>query len=201
MTFMPWMHANDIYICIWDGGSLGLIVWGSRGLHLCYYCFMWMYLEWACSLTCHPSLWHYQLPGFSTSGGLSACLNGSTLVDCLPFPCREYRGWAKTHHFLFTSTFPWFPVFPPLLTPRQYSALDCCLLGLLFNNNNIYICISHMGDLNLQAWWTHKPLQSKRTFFVCQFPWNLSKRQQFHTLPYIQYTANTNISLQHFYTM
>ena len=37
-----------------------------------------------------PSLLPYWLPGFSSAtGGLSACLNGSTLGDCLPFPYGE----------------------------------------------------------------------------------------------------------------
>ena len=79
-----------------EEGSLGLIVGGSRGLCSCCSCFMWMYLEWTCSLTCPPSLWRYQVPGFSTSGGLSPCLNSSTLGNFLPFPCDcSWRQYSK----------------------------------------------------------------------------------------------------------
>ena len=41
----------------------------------------------------------------------------STLADYLSFPCGEYE--LKTHHFLFTSTFPCFPFFPFLLTSQR----------------------------------------------------------------------------------
>ena len=104
---------------------------GSRGPRLCYSCFMRMYLECDCSLACLLSLWQYQLPGFSsTSGGLSPWFYGSILGDSLLFPCREYGGWAKTHHFLLL-----FHVFPSP-DPQRYYTFECCLLGLQLNNNN-----------------------------------------------------------------
>ena len=60
---------------------------------------------------------------------------GSILGDCLLFPCGEYGGSSKTHHFLFTSTFLCFPAFHLLLNNQQYSAFEYRLLGLLLNNN------------------------------------------------------------------
>ena len=73
---------------IWGGEILGSIVGESWGPALVLFLFfMWMYLECAQSrLSSH--LWWYRLPGFSSaSGSLSSCLTGSTLGDCLPFPC------------------------------------------------------------------------------------------------------------------
>ena len=121
---------------IW-GGVWVQLLGGVMGLRSCYSCFTWMYLECACGLTSPPS--RYRLPGFSSaSGGLSPCLTGSTLGDCLPFPFGEYGVWAKTHHFLLTPTFPCFLFFPLLLTPQ------CCLLGLLFNNNIYFFLFIHL---------------------------------------------------------
>ena len=78
----------------------------------------WMNLECAHGLACLTSLWQYCLPGFSSApGGLSSSFNDSTLGDCLPFSWGELGSWAKAHHFLFTPTFLWFPVFPLLLGP------------------------------------------------------------------------------------
>ena len=97
-----------IYIFLyWGGGSVVSVFRGSGGqgtrasvilvlreciwkaapwvvLHVGW---SWMYLECARGLACPPSLWRYRLLGFSSaSGGLSPCLKGSTLGDCLPFP-------------------------------------------------------------------------------------------------------------------
>ena len=71
--------------------------------------------------------------------------NGSTLGNFLPFPCGEYRGWAKTYHFFFNPTSPWFPLFTLLLTLQRYSTFEWCLLWLLFNNNNIYLFIQSLS--------------------------------------------------------
>ena len=65
-------------------------------------------------------------------------LPGSTLGECFPFPCGEYGGSAKTHHFFFITTFPCFPVSLILLNPQPYNSFECCLLRLLLHN--IYIC-------------------------------------------------------------
>ena len=51
------------------------------------------------------------LPTFDDTSSLGSSphwviyLPGSNLGDCLLFPCGEYRGWTKTHHFLFAPTF------------------------------------------------------------------------------------------------
>ena len=132
-TLAPLLLYIYIYIAGW--GESGFNYWGSGDMFLCYSCFTWMYLECAHSLTSPSSLERYQLLGFSsTSGGLSSWLNGSTLDVCLPFPCREYWGWAKTHLFLFTPTFLCFLIFFLLLSHQQYSTFECWQLGLLLNN-------------------------------------------------------------------
>ena len=77
-------HRDDIY----GVGGSEFNCWrvgGSRVLRSCCSCFTWMYLECVCSLTCPPSLWRYQLPGFS-----------SALVDLLPL----VPPWMTASHFL-----------------------------------------------------------------------------------------------------
>ena len=51
------------------------------------------------------------------------------------------NGEAELKPTTFSSlTFPCFLVFPLFLTPQRYSTFECCLMGLLFNNNNnIYL--------------------------------------------------------------
>ena len=77
---------------MWDGG-----VW----VHL-------LESQWACArviLVLHEYIWNvptvslflslFMIPApwvSSVSNGLSPCLEGSTLGDCLPFHCGEYGG-------------------------------------------------------------------------------------------------------------
>ena len=131
-----------VYIYLFMGWGSLVQFWGDQGPTLVLFLFYANVSGMRPRSRLFSQLWRYRFPGFSPAlGGISPCLNGSTLGHCLPFPCGEYGGWAKTHHFFFTPTFPWFPVFPLLLTPQRYSTFECCLLGLLFNNNNNNIFI------------------------------------------------------------
>ena len=71
----PWCSC-ELYI--YGVGRVRVqILRGSRGPGSCYSCFVWMYLERACSLACPPNLWWYQLLGFSSSVGLSPWFHGT----------------------------------------------------------------------------------------------------------------------------
>ena len=122
-----------------------------------------MYVEFTRGVTCLRILWRYRLPRFSSvSDGLSPCLNGSALIDCLPFPSGEYGGWAKILHFLFTPTFPWFPVFSLSLTLSSIHT-RVQLLGGQGGRRLCYSCFTWMYP------WSH--LSSK--ILMIPAPWVL----------------------------
>ena len=104
-------HSTSTVHTYCQGGvSLDSVIRGSRGPRSRCSHFTWMYLECTRGHACPLSLWWYQLPRFSSASGvLFPWFHGSTLGDCLPFPCMEQGGWAKTHHFLSTPTSSCFP--------------------------------------------------------------------------------------------
>ena len=109
-------------------GSLGLIVGRGWGQRVCDHVIFVLH-------ECMVS-WIYPvslvLPPFDDTNSLGSPQHrvvyppGSTMGDCQPFPFWEEGGWAKTHPFFFTPTFPCFPL---LLIPQWYSTFECCLLG------------------------------------------------------------------------
>ena len=126
------MHTRICNIYIWGVG-------GSGGPRSGYSCFTWMYLEWP-----RPKI-SLVPPTFDDTGSMGFppcqvfCPPGSTLGDCLPFPCRNREAELKPTTFsslLHFRDFLSFLFWPPQL----YSTFECRLLGLLFNNN-IYIYI------------------------------------------------------------
>ena len=84
----------------------------------------------------HPRNVNFSPIDLKGSKGSPPWFHRSTLGDCLPFPCGEQGGWAKTNHFLFTPPFQCFPIFPLHLAPQWSSPFERCLLELFFNNNN-----------------------------------------------------------------
>ena len=144
--------------------------WGESGFNC-----------WGVILVLYECIWNalmvsLVLPSFDNTGSLGyppyqvVYPPGSTLGDCLLFSCEEHGGWVKTYHFLFTSTFSCFPVFPLLMTPQIFSTFECSLLGLLNNNNNnnpqgckknrLTIWSLHVigGDWMVQSSWVGDPL-------------------------------------------
>ena len=101
-----------------------------------------MYLECAHGLACPPSLWRYRLNGWSSaSDGLSPWFHDPTLGDCLPEAELKPTTFSSLPLLcVWRCRLPGFSsplsVFPLLLTPQRYSTCECCLLGLLLNNNN-----------------------------------------------------------------
>ena len=87
---------------------------GSGGPRSCYSCFTWMLWNSPAVLLVLPAFDDTESLGYSPRQVLYPV--GSTRGDFLPFLCGELGEWAKTNHFLFTCTFPCFPVFPLLLT-------------------------------------------------------------------------------------
>ena len=117
------------WVCVCGGGvESGLNCWGVP--RSCYSCFTWMYLECPRDLACPPSLSRYRLPVFSVSEGLSLWLNG--------FLAGNRETELKPITFSSLQLFRVF-LFPLLLIPQRYNTFEFCLLGLLHNNNNIYI--------------------------------------------------------------
>ena len=123
-----------------------------------------MYLECTHGLTCPSSLWLYQLPRFSsTSSGLFPWLNGSTLGDCLPFPCEEWGSWAKTYHFLLHS---YFSIFSCLSEVFSWTPSD--KVPLIADNNNIYKIYIYIwcGEFGFICWGARGPTLVSFLFYV-----------------------------------
>ena len=113
---------------------------GGGGPCSCYTCFTGMYLECACGLACPPNLWRYRLSGFSASGVLSSWFHPGSL----PPVSLEWGGWAKTHHFLFTPTFPYFHFFPLLNSNFLIFEVRTCLFFTILVFNKLFYIFSFL---------------------------------------------------------
>ena len=124
-------------------GTLGSIVEGSGGQHSCCYSFTWIYLKCGRGLAhppnprdigSHSSPPHQMVypPGFKVPPWVTAS----------SFLAGNREAELKPTTF---SSLLLFRVFLSFLNPKRYSTFECCLLGLLPNNNNwkitYHICV------------------------------------------------------------
>ena len=121
-----------VFVCVYVSVTVCMYV-GIRFLYIymcvcvcqCVYlcvCFM----ECAGGLSFHPAFDNTGSMGFPP--GRVVYPRCFTLGDYLPFLCRKYWSWPKTHLFLFIFSFPCFPVFPLLLSLNYIVPMSaaCC---------------------------------------------------------------------------
>ena len=114
------LHPNNNNIYIWGGRTLSSIIGGLGAPRLSYCGFAWMYLEYASGLAC---------PSTFTISALWVLLHFGWSIPLVKW---FHSGWLdpvslrgiRTYHFLFTPTFPCFPI---LLTPQRYYYLGVSL--------------------------------------------------------------------------